>query len=70
VHTINKNTDALLVVSKEIGLEVNADESKYMFMSRDQNARRSHDINILCKDGRVQILGNILNGSKFCSGRN
>jgi hypothetical protein len=70
VHTINKNTDALLVVSKKIGLEVNADKTKYMFMSRDQNAGRSHDINILCKGGRVQILGNKLNGSKFCSGRN
>ena len=26
----------------EIGLEVNADKTKYMIMSRDQNARKSH----------------------------
>jgi hypothetical protein len=29
-----------------IGLEVNADEIKYMIMSRDQNAGRSHNIKI------------------------
>jgi len=34
----------LLVGSKEIGLEVNADKTKYVFKSRDQNARRSQNI--------------------------
>ena len=34
----------MLVCSKEIGLEVNADESKYMVISRNQNAGRSHNI--------------------------
>ena len=29
-----------------IGLEVNADKTKYMIMSRDQNARRSHSMKI------------------------
>ena len=37
VDTIKK-TEALVVTSKEIGLEVNADKTKYMVMSRDQNA--------------------------------
>jgi hypothetical protein len=36
-NTIKKNTDTLVVVSKESGLEVNADKVKYMAMSRDQN---------------------------------
>jgi len=36
----------LVVGSKEIGLEVNADETKYIVMSRDQNAERSHNIKI------------------------
>jgi len=37
VHTIKKNKEALVVVSKENGLEVNADKIKYMVMSQDQN---------------------------------
>jgi len=39
VHTIEKNTEALVVASK-ICLEKNADKTKYMVMSRDQNAGR------------------------------
>ena len=46
VHTIKKNTEALVIASKEIGLEVNVDKTKYMIKSRDQNAGRSHDIKI------------------------
>jgi len=32
------------VASKEIGLEVNADKTKYVVMFRNQNAGRSHSI--------------------------
>jgi len=32
------------VVSKETGLEVNADKTKYTVMSRDQNAGQSHSM--------------------------
>jgi hypothetical protein len=46
VHTIKKNTEALLVGSQGIGLEVNADETNCMVMSRNQNAGRSHSITI------------------------
>jgi hypothetical protein len=38
VHIIKKNTDAFVIASKEIGLKVNADETKYMVVSQDQNA--------------------------------
>jgi len=46
VHTIKENAEALLVTSKETGLEVNADKTKYMIMSRDQNAGQIHNIKI------------------------
>jgi len=38
IHTITKNTEALVVASKETELKVNADKTKYMVMSQDQNA--------------------------------
>ena len=44
VHTIEKNTESLVVGSKETGIQVNAYKTKYTVMSRDQNARRSHNI--------------------------
>jgi hypothetical protein len=40
VHTVKENAEALVVASKEIGLEVNADKTKYMVMSGDRNAGR------------------------------
>jgi hypothetical protein len=46
IHTIRKNTEALLIASKETGLEVNAEKTKYMFMSRDQNAGQNGNIQI------------------------
>jgi hypothetical protein len=47
--------------SKEIGLEVIAYETKYMVVSRDQNAGRNHTIKIdNRKGGTFQILGNKL----------
>jgi len=38
VHTIKENAEALIVSSKENGLEVNADKTNYMVTSRYQNA--------------------------------
>ena len=44
IHTIKGKAEALVAASKEIGLEVNAVTTKYMVMSRDQNAGCSHNI--------------------------
>jgi hypothetical protein len=44
IHTIEKNTEALVIASKETGLEVNVDKTKYMVMSQDQNAGRSQSM--------------------------
>jgi hypothetical protein len=46
VDTINKNTQSLIDASKEVGLEVNVEKTKYMLVSRDQNAGQNRDIKI------------------------
>ena len=45
-HTVKENAEALVGATKEIGLEVNADKTEYMIMSRDQNAGRSYSMKI------------------------
>jgi hypothetical protein len=45
-HTIHKNTKALLDASKEVGLEVNPEKSKYMLVSRCQKAGQRQSIKI------------------------
>ncbi|KAJ4428004.1 hypothetical protein ANN_24017 [Periplaneta americana] len=43
---IRENTGILLEASKEIGLEVNPEKTKYMIMSRDENIVRNRNIKI------------------------
>jgi siroheme synthase len=42
LHTVKENAEVLIVATKEIGLEINADRIKYMIMSQDQNTGRRH----------------------------
>ena len=44
MRNLKKNAEAVVVAIKETRLELNADKTKYMVMSRDQNAGRSHRI--------------------------
>jgi hypothetical protein len=44
IHSIKENAEALVVSSKENGLEVNTDKTKHMVTSKDQNAGRSHSM--------------------------
>jgi hypothetical protein len=46
IDTINKNTQTLIDASKEVGLEVNVEKTKYMFVSREQNASQNREIKI------------------------
>jgi len=41
VHTIKENVEALVVVSKEIGLEVNANKTKHMDVWRSERSTKS-----------------------------
>jgi hypothetical protein len=46
--TRSEDTDSYVVfdASKEVGLEVNAEKTKYMFLSRRQNAGQNRDVKI------------------------
>jgi len=46
VDTVKKNAETLVAATKEIGLEVNAHNTKHMTVSRDQNAGRIHSMKI------------------------
>jgi hypothetical protein len=46
VYTATENAKALVMASKETGLQVNANKTKYMVMFRDQTAGRSHRMKI------------------------
>jgi len=38
IDTLKENAEALVAATRVTGLEVSADKTKYMVMSRDQNA--------------------------------
>jgi hypothetical protein len=44
INTEKKNTEALLDASKQVGLEVNPEKTKYMLMPRSQKTRLKHSI--------------------------
>jgi len=44
IHTLRENAEALVAATREIGLKVSADKTKYMVMSRDQNAGQNHSV--------------------------
>jgi len=46
IHTLKENAEALVAATRKIGLEVSADKTKYMVMSRDQNAGRIQSVRI------------------------
>jgi hypothetical protein len=73
IDTINKNTQTLIDASKQVGLEVNIEKTKYMLVSRDQNASQNWEIKIgnrSFENATVQVFGNDSNKSKFDSGGN
>jgi len=46
ILTLKENSEVLVAATREIGLEVSADKTKYMVMSRDQNAERIYSVRI------------------------
>ena len=44
MHIVKTDTEAVLVTSKDVGLDRNAEKYKDMIMSGDQNAGHYHNI--------------------------
>jgi hypothetical protein len=45
IDTIKKNTQTLIDASKEVGLEINIEKTKYMLPSHHQNVSQNRDKN-------------------------
>jgi hypothetical protein len=46
VNTIRENSETLLEASRDIGLEINAEKTKYMIMCRHPNSGQNQNIRI------------------------
>jgi hypothetical protein len=46
IDTIKEITDTLIDAGKEVGLEINVEKTKYMLLSRQQNAGQNGDMKI------------------------
>jgi hypothetical protein len=46
IDTIKRNTETLTDASKEVGLEINGDKTKFMLLSRHHNVGQNLDIKI------------------------
>jgi hypothetical protein len=46
INTIEENSETLLQASRDIGLEINAEKTKYMTMSRHPNSGQNQNIRI------------------------
>ena len=74
IHTLKENAEALVAATRQIELEIIADKTKYMVMSRDQNAGRNHNVRInnstFERVEEFKYLGTTLTNKKFYCGRN
>jgi histidinol-phosphate/aromatic aminotransferase/cobyric acid decarboxylase-like protein len=72
IDSIQKNKEALLAASKEVGLEVNPKKTKYMLVSR-QKAGQRQSIKIANRSfedvAKFKYLGSNINRSKLYSHR-
>jgi hypothetical protein len=69
INTVNKNTEALTDTSKEVGLQVNTEKAKHMFMSRRQNAGQNHNMKVPNRSfenvAKLRYLGTAVTNKSF-----
>jgi hypothetical protein len=61
IDIIEKNTETLIDASKEVGVEINVEKTKYMLLSRHQNAGQNRDIEIANRSSKFYSRGNLKN---------
>jgi hypothetical protein len=68
INTIKQNTESLLEAGRDVGLEINAEKTKYMIMSRHPNSGQNQNIwtdNESFKNvAKFKILGDDTNKSE------
>ena len=69
VYTLKENAEALVAATREIGLEVSADKTKYMVRSRDKNPGRNRSVrtdnSTFERVEEFKYLGTILTNQNF-----
>jgi sorting nexin-29 len=65
IDTMKKNMETLIDASKEVGLEINVEKTKYMLLSLRQNVDRNRDIKIANRSfenvSQLKYLGTVTN---------
>jgi hypothetical protein len=69
VDTIKKNTETLIDASKEVGLEINVDKTKYRLLSRHQTVGQNWNIRIANRSfenvSQLKYLGTTVTNQKL-----
>jgi hypothetical protein len=71
VNTIKENTETLLEASGDIGLEINAEKTNYMIMSRHPNSGQNQNIRIAnesFENSKFKYLGTTLTNQNDIQG--
>jgi len=72
INTIEENTETFFVATRNLGLEINAENTKYMIMSRHQNSGYNQNIRVgnesFEDDAKLNYLGTTLrNQNDLCN---
>jgi hypothetical protein len=62
IDTMKKDTETLIDASKDVGLKVNAEKTRYMLLSHHQNVGQNHDIKIANRSFKMWHSSNVCEG--------
>jgi hypothetical protein len=69
IDALKKNTETLIDTSKEVGLEINVEKTKYMLLSHHQNVGQNRDINVATRSfenvSQFKYLGTTIKNQKL-----